>query len=157
MQITIGLFLLTCLILILILDFMLNIHQYYTHLQINSGEGNGNPLQHSCLENPLDREAWQVQSMGQQIVRHDLANEPPLWIDFCLPDTVCNWASCHSHLGRTKSLTIKAFSFGRQDGSFTNHYLKKQHANIREIHGNALRLQAERTQLTTIRKTSWQR
>ena len=22
------------------------------------GEGNGNPLQHSCLENPLDREAW---------------------------------------------------------------------------------------------------
>ena len=57
----------------------------------------------------------------------------------------CNWASCHSHLGRTKSLTIKAFSFGRQDGSFTNHYLKKQHANIREIHGNALRLQAERT------------
>ena len=22
------------------------------------GEGNGNPLQHSCLENPLDGEAW---------------------------------------------------------------------------------------------------
>ena len=22
------------------------------------GEGNGNPLQYSCLENPLDREAW---------------------------------------------------------------------------------------------------
>ena len=22
------------------------------------GEGNGNPLQHSCLENPRDREAW---------------------------------------------------------------------------------------------------
>ena len=22
------------------------------------GEGNGNPLQHSCLENPMDREAW---------------------------------------------------------------------------------------------------
>ena len=23
------------------------------------GEGNGNPLQYSCLENPMDREAWQ--------------------------------------------------------------------------------------------------
>ena len=23
------------------------------------GEGNGNPLQHPCLENPMDREAWQ--------------------------------------------------------------------------------------------------
>ena len=22
------------------------------------GEGNGNPLQHSCLENPMDRAAW---------------------------------------------------------------------------------------------------
>ena len=24
------------------------------------GEGNGNPLQYSCLENPMDREAWWV-------------------------------------------------------------------------------------------------
>ena len=23
-----------------------------------SGEGNGNPLQHSCLKNPMDRGAW---------------------------------------------------------------------------------------------------
>ena len=23
------------------------------------GKGNGNPLQYSCLENPMDREAWQ--------------------------------------------------------------------------------------------------
>ena len=22
------------------------------------GEGNGNPLQHSCLENPMDRRTW---------------------------------------------------------------------------------------------------
>ena len=25
----------------------------------SSGEGNGNPIQYSCLENPMDREAWQ--------------------------------------------------------------------------------------------------
>ena len=24
------------------------------------GGGNGNPLQDSCLENPMDREAWQT-------------------------------------------------------------------------------------------------
>ena len=26
----------------------------------SSGEGNGNPLQYSCLENPIDREALQA-------------------------------------------------------------------------------------------------
>ena len=26
----------------------------------SSGEGNGNPLQYSCLENSVDREAWQA-------------------------------------------------------------------------------------------------
>ena len=28
------------------------------------GEGNGNSLQHSCLENSMDRGAWQAESMG---------------------------------------------------------------------------------------------
>ena len=28
------------------------------------GEGNGNPLQYSCLRNPMDREAWQGTAMG---------------------------------------------------------------------------------------------
>ena len=26
------------------------------------GEGNGNPLQYSCLENPMDRGAWRAKS-----------------------------------------------------------------------------------------------
>ena len=30
------------------------------------GEGNGNPLQYSCLGNAMDRKAWQVQSMRLQ-------------------------------------------------------------------------------------------
>ena len=34
------------------------------------GEGNGNPLQYSCLENPLEGGAW---SMGSQRVGHDWA------------------------------------------------------------------------------------
>ena len=28
------------------------------------GEGNGNPLQHSCLENPMDRGAWKAAVHG---------------------------------------------------------------------------------------------
>ena len=28
------------------------------------GEGNGNPLQYSCLENPIDRGAWQATAHG---------------------------------------------------------------------------------------------
>ena len=27
-------------------------------------EGNGNPLQHSCLENPMDGGAWGLQFLG---------------------------------------------------------------------------------------------
>ena len=33
-------------------------HQTYSHYQINSGEGNGTPLQYSCLESPMDGGAW---------------------------------------------------------------------------------------------------
>ena len=35
------------------------------------GGGNGNPLQDSCLENPKDRGAGGIQSMGPQRVGHD--------------------------------------------------------------------------------------
>ena len=41
------------------------------------GEGNGNPLQYSCLENPKDRGAWQATVHGVARVRHDLLNKPP--------------------------------------------------------------------------------
>ena len=30
----------------------------------SSGEGNGNPLQYSCLENSMDRGAWRVIVLG---------------------------------------------------------------------------------------------
>ena len=36
------------------------------------GEGNGNPLQYSGLENPMDRGAWGgLQSTGSQRIGHD--------------------------------------------------------------------------------------
>ena len=37
-----------------------------------SGGGCGNPLQYSCLENPMDREAWwATQSIESDRVGHD--------------------------------------------------------------------------------------
>ena len=33
--------------------------------------GNGNSLQHSCLENPMDRRAWEATINGLQRAGHD--------------------------------------------------------------------------------------
>ena len=35
------------------------------------GVGNGNPLQYSCLENSMDKEAWWATVQGSQRVGHD--------------------------------------------------------------------------------------
>ena len=43
--------------------------------EISPGEGNGNPLQYSCLENSMDRGAWQAIVHGVARVRHDLATK----------------------------------------------------------------------------------
>ena len=43
----------------------------------SSGEGNDNPLQYSCLENPMDRGAWRATVHGVARVGHDLATQPP--------------------------------------------------------------------------------
>ena len=54
--------------------------------KIRHGEGNGNALQYSCLQNPTDRGVWQstarlfdlgstFRSMGSKRVRHDLVTK----------------------------------------------------------------------------------
>ena len=40
------------------------------------GEGNGSPLQYSCLENPIDRGAWQAIVHGVARVGHNLVSKP---------------------------------------------------------------------------------
>ena len=40
----------------------------------SSGEGNGNPLQYSCLENPMDGGAWQATVRGVARSRTRLSN-----------------------------------------------------------------------------------
>ena len=41
------------------------------------GEGNGYPLQDSCLENPMDRGAWKAAVHGVARLGHNLATKPP--------------------------------------------------------------------------------
>ena len=53
----------------------------------SSGGGNGNPLQYSFLENPMDRRAWWAAVHGVLRVRHDLVTKPyhtaPEWLKTC--------------------------------------------------------------------------
>ena len=45
------------------------------------GEGNGNSLQYSCLENPMDRGAWRATVLGSQRVRHDSVTNTSTFTD----------------------------------------------------------------------------
>ena len=43
-------------------------------LERSLGEGNGNPFQYSCLENPMDRGAWQATVHGVTKSQTGLSN-----------------------------------------------------------------------------------
>ena len=47
------------------------------------GEGNGNLLQHSCLGNLMDKEAWQTTVHGVARVRHNLVIKPAWCFEPC--------------------------------------------------------------------------
>ena len=44
------------------------------------GEGNDNPVQYSCLGNPMGRGAWSARVHGIARVGHDLGTKPPLYV-----------------------------------------------------------------------------
>ena len=46
-------------------------------LRRSPGEGNGNPSQYSCLENPMDRGVWRATVHQITRVEHDLVMKPP--------------------------------------------------------------------------------
>ena len=63
------------------------------------GEGNGNPLQYSCLGNPMDRGALAGYSpLGHKRVQHDLAPENCLhWLHGCETNlNLCGTGHCGS-------------------------------------------------------------
>ena len=50
---------------------------FYISPTVYFGEGNGNPPQYSCLENPMEGRAWQATVHGVAKVVHNLATKPP--------------------------------------------------------------------------------
>ena len=56
----------------------------------SSGEGHGNPLQFSCLENPMDGGAWQAILHRVARVGHDLVTKPqtPLLLQVCREESL---------------------------------------------------------------------
>ena len=76
------------------------------------GEGNGNPLQYSCLQNLMNRRGWEATAHGVTRVGHDLVTKPPPPSWLLPPSTVilkkkikssivCTFSSsvCHEVLG----------------------------------------------------------
>ena len=54
----------------------------HTHIFIYFGEGNDNPLQYSCLGNPMARGAWWATVHGVTKVGHNWATKaPPIFVD----------------------------------------------------------------------------
>ena len=52
------------------------------------GEGNGNPLQYSCLGNPMDREAWQATAHGVRKNRTQLSDQQCQFQTLCMDKTL---------------------------------------------------------------------
>ena len=70
------------------------------------GEGNGNPLPHSCLGNPVDRGVWQATVHGVTRVGHDLATEQEQQLGLGVED------------GEEGGFIIKAYLVTRQDSFY---------------------------------------
>ena len=54
----------TCKFVVILIKMSMVCSHKYKNPKICIGEGNGTPLQHSCLENPMDRGAWQAAVHG---------------------------------------------------------------------------------------------
>ena len=103
-----------------------------------SGEGNGNPLQYPCLENPMDRGAWRATVHGVVRVRHDWATSLLL-------------LGCSTQSGRLKGAhRIRSFRIrlGPVDLSPSSPLCKEE---VRwERPGGVIQLQALRAEITTL-------
>ena len=67
--------------------------QYFGHL-MQTGEGSGNPLQYSCLENPRDGGAWRAAIYGVSQSRTRLmrlSNSSSSWLTGKVPDAGKDW------------------------------------------------------------------
>ena len=85
------------------------------------GEGNGNPLQYSCLENPTDRGAWQVTAhrvtkswtwLKWQSMHASSFPSTICWED-CILSTEWSWEYARVHFGALYSIPLAHISVFR--------------------------------------------
>ena len=57
--------------------FFKAIYVTYFSTRPSFGKGNGNPLQYSCMGNPMHRRTWGATVHGVARIGHDLASKPP--------------------------------------------------------------------------------
>ena len=76
--------------------------------QRSSGEETGNPLQYSCLGDPMDRGVWWTVVRGvTKRVRHDLATEQQQAYEKVLSITSCWGSTDQNHSGITISCPLE--------------------------------------------------
>ena len=80
----------------------------------STGEGNGNPRQYSCLENPMDGGAWQATYHGVAKIRHDWVTSffsiflPLIYFDILIPLVMYSRPLLNS---RNSTITSVSFSW----------------------------------------------
>ena len=99
------------------------------------GEGYGNPLQYSCLGNPMDRGAWQAIVHGVQRVRHDLASKQQQQSDLWTPHMFEKFT--HTHTNTHKQVS-------RMYGYI---YSRTRHQHVLQCTGGNLPISKHRTHL----------
>ena len=74
------------------------------------GEENDNPLQYSCLENPMGRGAWQATVPGVARVGHNLETKPPPSLELIHNiSEVCQYISFFSNAFFVNEVDLKIF------------------------------------------------
>ena len=73
------------------------------------GEGNGNPLQYSCLENPMEGGAWQATVHG--VAELDMTERLHFHFQFYLNITVCMVAQMVKHLPTMRETRVQSLGW----------------------------------------------
>ena len=99
------------------------------------GVGNGNPLQYSCLENPMDRGAWRATVHGgSQRVRHGLVTKHTQWLCRLLYDLIIgiHLPSVRMQYSHQMDIYIIClfFSFASEFVSFRENVVRLSHIDL---------------------------
>ena len=117
------------------------------------GEKNGNSLQYSCLENPMDKGAWLATVQGSQRVRHDWVTNTFTFRKVCISTSgLPHWVLCYrpvsSRLCKVMGKGVEFwipdwpsccfFTFGKGIGSILDLTLYEQLKFVTQLYVKAL-------------------